>query len=214
MTLKKGDFIEIEFIGKIKESHIVFDVTNEQDAKKYNLYNPKIKYSPLIICIGENNIVKGLDEFLIGKEIKDYTIELSAEKAFGIKDPKLMKIVPNNIFKKQKITPFPGLQINFDGIIGTIITSGSGRVIVDFNHPLAGKDLIYELKIKRLVTDTKEKLSSILKPLSNKDIDIKIENNIANIKLKINDQFQQPLINKIKTLIPEIKDITFIQENN
>jgi FKBP-type peptidyl-prolyl cis-trans isomerase 2 len=214
MTLKKGDFIEIEFIGKIKESHIVFDVTNEQDAKKYNLYNPKIKYSPLIICIGENNIVKGLDEFLIGKEIKDYTIELSAEKAFGIKDPKLMKIVPNNIFKKQKITPFPGLQINFDGIIGTIITSGSGRVIVDFNHPLAGKDLIYELKIKRLVTDTKEKLSSILKPLSNKDIDIKIENNIANIKLKINGQFQQPLINKIKTLIPEIKDITFIQENN
>ena len=214
MTLKKGDFIEIEFIGKIKESHIVFDVTNEQDAKKYNLYNPKIKYSPLIICIGENNIVKGLDEFLICKEIKDYTIELSAEKAFGIKDPKLMKIVPNNIFKKQKITPFPGLQINFDGIIGTIITSGSGRVIVDFNHPLAGKDLIYELKIKRLVTDTKEKLSSILKPLSNKDIDIKIENNIANIKLKINGQFQQPLINKIKTLIPEIKDITFIQENN
>lgn len=74
MTLKKGDFIEIEFIGKIKESHIVFDVTNEQDAKKYNLYNPKIKYSPLIICIGENNIVKGLDEFLICKEIKDYTI--------------------------------------------------------------------------------------------------------------------------------------------
>ncbi len=214
MTLKKGDFIEIDFIGKIKENGIVFDVTNEQDAKKYNLYNSNIKYSPVIICIGENNIVKGLDEFLIGKEIKEYTIELSSEKAFGKKDPKLMKIVPSNIFKKQKITPFPGLQINFDGVIGTIITAGSGRVIVDFNHPLASKDLIYEIKIKRLVIDTKEKLSGILKPLSNKEIDIKIENNIANVELKINEQFQKPLIDKIKTLIPEIKDVKFIQKNN
>ncbi|MFH0936272.1 MAG: peptidylprolyl isomerase [Candidatus Woesearchaeota archaeon] len=214
MTLKKGDFIEIEFIGKIKENGIVFDVTNEQDAKKYNLYNSNIKYSPVIICIGENNIVKSLDEFLIGKEIKEYTIELSSEKAFGKKDPKLMKIVSSNIFKKQKITPFPGLQINFDGVIGTIVTAGSGRVIVDFNHPLAGKDLIYEIKIKRLVTDTKEKLFSILKPLSNKEIDIKIENSIANVELKINEQFQKPLIDKIKILIPEIKDVKFIQKNN
>jgi FKBP-type peptidyl-prolyl cis-trans isomerase 2 len=214
MTLKKHDFIEIEFIGKIKESGIIFDVTNEQDARKYNLYNKDIKYSPLIICIGENNIVKGLDEFLVGKEIKDYVVELPAQKAFGLKDPKLMKIVSSNIFKKQKITPFPGLQINFDGIIGTIITVGSGRVIVDFNHPLAGKDLIYEIKIKRLVTDVKEKLTSILKPLSNKDINIKIENDTANINLKINEQIQQPLINKIKSLIPEIKDIKFINENN
>ena len=214
MVLKKGDFIEIEFIGKIKESGVIFDVTNEHDAKKYNLYNPNIKYSPLIICIGENNIVKGLDEFLIDKEIEDYTVDLPIEKAFGPKDPKLMKIVPNNLFKKQKINPFPGLQINFDGIIGTIITAGSGRVIVDFNHPLAGKELIYEIKIKRLITDTKEKLTSILKPLSNKDIEIKLENNIASINLKINEQIQQPLINKIKSLIPEIKDIKFIQKNN
>ena len=46
---------------------------------KAKVDNPNIKYSSLIICIGENNVVKGLDEFLIGKEYWDF---LGGENTF------------------------------------------------------------------------------------------------------------------------------------
>ena len=46
MTIKKGDFIEMDFIGKIKETNDIFDLTNEKEAKANNLFNPKAKYGP------------------------------------------------------------------------------------------------------------------------------------------------------------------------
>ena len=209
MPLKKGDFIEIDYIAKDKDTSSIVDLTSEEEAKKNNIHNKNTKYKPVIICIGENQILKGIDEFLINKEAnKEYEIEILPEKAFGKKDPKLMKMMPTQEFKKQNINPFPGLQVRMDNIIGTIRTVSGGRTIVDFNHPLAGHTLIYKIKVNKIVKEDDKKIKSILSPISD-DVKVFVKEEVAEIDLELPDAFQKEISNKIKQLIPKIKEIKF-----
>ncbi|MEK6840058.1 MAG: peptidylprolyl isomerase, partial [Nanoarchaeota archaeon] len=174
MKIKKGDFIELDYIGRIKEDGRIFDLTSVEIAKKEGLYQEQQQYGPRVICVGEGQIVRAIDTYLEGKEMGTYTLSLVPDQAFGKKNAKLMKIVPITMFHKQKIRPFPGLQINMDGYMGIVKTVSGGRVIVDFNHPLAGRNVIYELIVKRVVTDVKEKIKAHLHTLFGKDIEFAI----------------------------------------
>ncbi|MBR9705583.1 peptidylprolyl isomerase [Candidatus Pacearchaeota archaeon] len=213
MNIKNKDFLEIEYTGKIKEDNIIFDTTDEKLAKDNNLSDQNISYGPVIICLGEGQILKGLEEELIDKEAgKEYTIELDAEKGFGKKDPKLIQLIPTSKFKQQKITPMPGLQLNIDGVMGVIKTVSGGRTMVDFNHPLGGKDIAYEIKINKIVTDDQEKVQGYIQiSLGIKDFDVKIENDIAkvNFKKEIPNEVSERLSAKIKELIPNVKNVEF-----
>lgn len=211
MKVKKHDFIELEFVGRIKNSWKIFDLTNEEIAKENNIHNPNARYKPIIICVGEGEVVKGLDAALEGKETgKDYTIEVKTEDAFGKKNAKLMKLVSTNMFKKQNINPFPGLQVNIDNTLATIVTVNGGRTMVDFNHPLANKDIVYDIKINRIITDDKEKLKGFLEMnLHLKDPEIKLEKGIATINLDMPEAFVKQIEKEVKKRIPSIKSIRF-----
>ena len=212
MTIKKGDFVEIDYIGKIKDTQEVFDATSADIAKQHKIYNPKSHYHSQIICVGEKQVVPGLDAALVNKEEKKtFTVELPPEEAFGKKDPKLMQLVPLQTFHKQKINPFPGLQLNLNGMLGTVRTVSSGRVIVDFNHPLAGKNIAYEVTIKRTVTYDQEKLHGVLHVLFQRDVACSIKEGKAHVDLPLQYQMQLHVTQHIKRLIPGIKNITFSQ---
>lgn len=212
-SIEKNDFVEIEYTAIIEDTSKVFDTTDEETAKSENIYSKNSKYQPVIICIGENQILKGLDDSLLGKEIREkiYEIKLDPENAFGKKNPKLLQLVSQSSFKKQNIIPYPGLQINLDGILGTVRTVTPGRVIVDFNHPLAGKKITYKVKIKRKITDSKEKLDSVLS-FYIKDFKTKINQDEAVISASIPKNAQESLKSKITDLIPSIKKITIEKE--
>jgi len=199
MTIKKGDFVEIEYTGTLKDGNIVFDTTDEKIAKDNGIYNASMTYGPTIVCIGEKQLIPGLDDSIDGKDMGNkFTIELKPEQAFGKKSAKLLRMIPSTIFRKQNIMPQPGLQINIDGIMGTVINVTSGRVIVDFNHPLAGRDLIYEIKLNKLITDKKDQVTSILNnKYGIKDAEIKIDND----ELKIT--FKKDLKKEVKDKIKE-----------
>jgi len=184
MAIKKKDFVEIEYTGKYKDTGEVFDTTNAETAKKAKIYNEKTEYKPIVICIGEKHIIKGIDDFLEGKEPGEYKLDLKPEDAFGKKDPKLMRMIPMSKFREQNITPVPGLRLNIDGYIGTVRSVSSGRTIVDFNHPLAGKELTYEIKVNKIVTDKKTQIESLLKTLLGLKGDVEIKDNKAEIKIE------------------------------
>lgn len=157
MQVKKNDFIEIEFTGRANGE--IFDTNIKKEAEKINL---KIEEKPIIICIGQGMLVKGFDKALEGKELdKEYKIKLSPEEAFGLRNKEMIKIIPLKIFKEKDINPYPGLVLNLDGILARILTVSGGRVIVDFNNPLAGKEIEYTFKIKREITDDKEKINAL-----------------------------------------------------
>ncbi|MBA3064274.1 peptidylprolyl isomerase [Candidatus Woesearchaeota archaeon] len=213
--MKKGDFIELEYTGKVKDMDFVFDTTSEKEAKENNIHDARASYGPVIICIGQNHVIKGLDEQLEGKELgKKYHIELSPEQGFGKKNAKLIQLVATSKFIKQKINPMPGLQVNIDGMMGMIRTVSGGRTLVDFNHPLAGKELIYNFKINKIIKDDEEKLNALLKlQLNLKDIKADIKEGNAAVSLNIKQNLPKPIEEKltehIKELIPSIKKIEF-----
>lgn len=206
---KKNDFIEIDYLGKIKDTNQIFDLTDEEIAKENKIHNPNAKYGPVIICIGQKDVIPGLDENLENQELnKKLTFNIEPEKGFGKKNPKLLKLMPAKIFKDKNIKPFPGLQVNFDGTIGTIRTISGGRIIVDFNHPLAGRNITYEITIKRIIKQAKEKLNSILQMFI-KEPKFEIKEGKATIH-DIPQPIRKLLEKRIKETIPEIKHIDFL----
>ncbi|MBN2142696.1 peptidylprolyl isomerase, partial [Candidatus Woesearchaeota archaeon] len=172
--IKKGDFIELDYTAKLKETGDVFDTTSEAVAKGVGSYDKKYNYKPVIICVGEHHLIPGLDDALVGKDLGEHKIEISTEKGFGKKRTDLLKLIPLRLFKKDKVDPFPGLEVNIDGQLGFVKSVSGGRVIVDFNHPLSGKDLVYEVAIKRIVTDPLEQIKAVLEliRMPHKGIDI------------------------------------------
>lgn len=211
--LKKNDFIEVQYTGKVKENDMIFDTTDEAIAKEQGFHNPKMKYGSLILCIGQGQALKGLDRQLEGKEVgQTYTIEVSAEEGFGKKDPKLVQLIPTNKFKSANIKPMPGLQINVDGQIGTIKTVSGGRCMVDFNHPLTSKDLVYDLKIIQKIEDKVKQVSTLVgamlqieepKVILNGD---KVEVELA---FELPEEAVKMIVPKILEVIKDIKEVIF-----
>src|SRR5437879_12872471 len=73
-----------------------------------------------------------------------------------------MRLVPLRRFRDKGIDPTPGAQVEFDGRPATVRAVGAGRVQVDYNHPLAGRTLIYDVSIEKIVDDDNEKILNII----------------------------------------------------
>ena len=208
--IEKGDFVEIDYVGMIKDEDKVFDTTKKKVADKNDL-NPEADYKPITICIGEEHILPALEEQLEGKKTGEYKFELSPEEAFGKKSAKLLKLVPRKVFRQQDIQPFPGLEVNIDNNFGIVRSVSGGRVIVDFNHPLSGRDLVYEIEVKRFVEDKKEKLESYLNISQIPYDSASVKEKKATIVLpqELPDPMKEEFEKKVKELM-DIEDINYV----
>lgn len=217
MTLKEKDFIEIEFIGKIKDTQEVFDSNIKEELEKLKSQS---EAKPFIFSLGQDMFLKGVDEFLIGKseESSEYTIELNPEKAFGNRDPQLIKMVPRQVFLQQKINPYPGAVFNFDNQIGKVLTVSGGRIRVDFNNPLAGKPVVYKIKVLRKITNINEKVKALMDFLFRREFDFEIKEQKLIISLKQEEkpykQFVEMFKNKFKDILELDLEIKEIVEKN
>jgi len=196
MKLEKKDFIEIEFTGRVKDRD-VFDSNIKKDLEKLN---PDITPKPVIICLGERMFLKAIDDFLTGKELGNYEIELSPEKAFGVRLPKLIQKVPMKLFSSQNLVPQQGAVFNFDGRIAKVLSVSGGRVMVDFNHPLSGKNVSYEIHVLRKIEDLNEKIKALINFLFKRDFEfeirekkliIKVEKEMMNFVQLFKDKFKE-----------------------
>lgn len=214
MKLSKNDFVKVEYTGKLQETNKVFDTTSEAVAKKENIHNPKMIYGPVTICLGEKQILGALDDAIIGKEAgQTIHIKLNAEHAFGKKDAKLLRLVPQNIFTQQKIRSFVGLEVSLDGNIGLIRSVTAGRVYVDFNHPLAGKDVEYEIKIIEKIDDTQKKAESLIGLLFNiSHPKTELKESKLIIHEKLPKEIAPMLQKKLNAIIPSITEVEISEE--
>jgi FKBP-type peptidyl-prolyl cis-trans isomerase 2 len=163
MPLTKGDFILLNYSAKVKETGEVFDTTFEEIAKKEQLYKEGEVYEPKLIVIGEGWVLKPLDEALLTMKLrKTQIVEIVPDKAFGQRDPEKVKRVPlRNLMSKGK-NPVVGMRLEYNGKMASVRSIGAGRVLLDFNPPLAGKTLIYEAKLAKKIKTKKEKISAII----------------------------------------------------
>ncbi|KPV61677.1 MAG: putative FKBP-type peptidyl-prolyl cis-trans isomerase [Candidatus Bathyarchaeota archaeon BA2] len=163
MPSKKGDFILINYTSKVKETGEIFDTTIEETAKKEKLYKEGEIYEPQLIVVGEGWMLKAVDEALPNLKIKKKdSIEVPPEKAFGPRDPEKVRLVPLRRLTARGITPQLGMRIEYNKKPATIRTIGAGRVQLDFNPPLAGKTLIYEITVQKNLKTKKEKIAALI----------------------------------------------------
>lgn len=163
MAFQKGDFIQIDYIAKVKETNEVFDTTKEDIAKKERLYKEGEIYEPKLVVIGEGWVLKTLDEKLPTMEVgKEATVEIPPDKAFGNRDAQKVRRVPLRQLLARDITPTLGLRIEYGGKMATVRAIGAGRVLLDFNPPLAGKTLIYEMTVLKKLETPKERIGALI----------------------------------------------------
>ncbi len=203
MTLKQKDFIEIEFTGKTKEGN-VFDSNIKEDLKKlHEGHNHEIETKPLIYSLGEGMFLKAIDEFLVGKPetSAEYEIELQPEKAFGVRNAQFVQMIPLKAFKGSDAMPMPGMVFNFDGRMAKILSVSGGRVMVDFNNPLAGKVVNYKIKVLRKVDNLDEKIKSLISFLFRRDLSFEVKDKTLTLMV------EKPMVEFVKLFEDKFKDL-------
>jgi peptidylprolyl isomerase len=163
MTLQKGDFILINYIAKVKETNEVFDTTKEDVAKKEHLHKEGQIHEPELVVVGEGWVLKALDDALTTMDLNTpSTVEISAEKGFGQRDPEKIKRVPIKQLYAKEINPVVGARIEYQGKSATIRSIGAGRVLLDFNAPLAGRTLIYDVTVTKKLETAEQKIGALV----------------------------------------------------
>jgi peptidylprolyl isomerase len=195
---------------KIKETGETVGTTLESVAKEAKIYHGEERYEPFFVVVGEGWVPKGLDEALTSFDVgKATSIELSPEKGYGERDPKKVRLVPLRKFTSEGVTPIPGLQVNLDGKTAQVRSVGAGRVQVDYNHPFAGKTLLYDLTIERILETDEDKIRQIIHKripsIEQEKFIIKIENDALLIEVPEEAFFLEGLQIAKRTLTADVE---------
>ncbi len=111
---------------------------------------------PATFSIGDGNLLPGFEEALLGLRKNDQReFVIPPEKAFGQHNEQNLQRVAMDNFADHEIEP--GAMFSFqngDGELPGVITEiMEGEVMVDFNHPLAGKNIIFQVKIMDVIPE-------------------------------------------------------------
>ncbi len=139
MSIKKGDIIKVEYEGRL-EDRTIFDSTELQGGE------------PLKFEVGTRTLIQGFDDSVIGKEVGDsFEIILNASEAYGVIDPLLVQTVSIDELPED-LDPEPGMMLGVGDANGThsmawVKEVNDEFIVIDMNHPLAGKTLQFKIKI-------------------------------------------------------------------
>jgi len=210
-----GDFVRIGYTARQGSTGAVFDTTDEAMAKEANIYSEKYAYGPALVVVGKGMVVKGLDDALVGMGVgEEKKVELQPEKAFGLRNPKLVRVLPLSEFRKRDVSPYPGMVVDLDGTAALVRSVTSGRVMVDLNHTLAGEKISYEVKIAEKISATDAKVRALLESNGITGAGIKLDG--GDLELSFPDVVEKDaryfvgrsaVIRAIRELLPEIRKI-------
>lgn len=114
---------------------------------------------PLTYLHGGGNLILGMEEGLEGKAKGDkFKLKIAPEKAYGVRDSKLIQKVPRSSFGNQKIEKGMKFQTNHGGVV-TVTETGLESITVDGNHPLAGVELNFEVEVMGIRNATPEEIA-------------------------------------------------------
>ncbi|RDX35320.1 peptidylprolyl isomerase [Kangiella sp. HD9-110m-PIT-SAG06] len=148
MQIEENKVVKIEYTVKTEEGVLV-------DTSEGN--------EPLAYLHGHKNIIPGLENALVGKDVEDeLSVTVTPEEAYGDRHEQLIKDVPMEAFQGvEKVEP--GMQFNAESPQGpqliTVTKVEGDTVTVDGNHPLAGVTLNFDVKVVEVREPSEEELS-------------------------------------------------------
>jgi peptidylprolyl isomerase len=189
LTFDKGSLILVDYTAKVKDTEEIFDTTIEEDAKKYSIHEPNVKYQPKLVSIGEVSypVLKGLDEALAKTSVADkLTVEVTPDKGFGERDSKKVRMIPIRKLGEDAEKVTVGDSIEIDGKRGIIRYIGSGRVQIDYNHRFAGKTILFNVNVIKSLDSPDDKVDGILKnrlPVEDTKIEFDLKDNEVSVMI-------------------------------
>lgn len=131
------------------DQRVIYDTSIEALAKKWNILNESRMYEPLMFTLGQKQMIPGFEAGIINMYLwENKTIVVSAKDGYGEKNPELIQSVNRSVFDDSWIVPVIWEKMNFSFAPWVIVWfSATGAVRVDFNHPLAGKTLYFEVQL-------------------------------------------------------------------
>jgi len=215
--MKKGDFIKIDYVARTNGTNELFDLTRQDVAENEKLDTKGQALKPVTIILGAGHVIRGLEAELekmsVGEEKK---LIIPAKDGFGARRFDMIRTLPAGQVKGQLT---PGAQVAVGRTIGRIQSASGGRIRVDLNHPLAGKDLLYEIKIIEKLEKPEEKIFALLErhTKSGRDYSVAISGQKAAIiskKGEPTDALKETLSKDILTYIHEIKEVIFPERSS
>lgn len=107
--------------------------------------------TPATLQLGAGEMLPGMEQLIIGLEIgTNHVFELEPENAFGPHRPELMERVKREHMPNEEIEPMSIMEFTapdgsrYSGLVREIDAQSA---LIDFNHPLAGKSIRFEVKI-------------------------------------------------------------------
>lgn len=111
---------------------------------------------PLEFELGAGQIISGLDEAVTGMKVgESSTVTIPADKAYGPHHPEAVSAVPRESIPEH-IALQPGLRLQAEREDGselalTVVEISDDQVTLDANHPLAGRDLVFDVELVEVV---------------------------------------------------------------
>ena len=139
--VKKGNTIKVHYTGKLEDGS-VFDSSEGRD--------------PLEFEVGAGMMIKGFDDGVVGMNLEEQkAINIKAEEAYGDVRKDLIIDVPKAQLPAE-INPEVGMELvsqqpNGQQLIVTVTAVKDDAITIDANHKLAGKDLIFDVKVVEIV---------------------------------------------------------------
>ncbi|MEF8814037.1 MAG: peptidylprolyl isomerase [Halovenus sp.] len=151
MAIEEGDRVRIEYVGRLEDGSI-FDTSDKVLAETSGLIeeDPDRDFAPLNIDVGEDSVIPGVQEALLGmEEGEEKTVTVPPEKGYGEHTEERVATYDRETFEEmldREATVGTEVETE-DGLPGDVIDVDEEAVAVDFNHELAGKTLEFELEV-------------------------------------------------------------------
>jgi len=151
MAITAGDSVTIAYTGRLDDG-TVFDTTDESVAEEEGLLEqqPEREFEPLTVDVGEGNLIEGLEEGLLGLEDgASETVTVPPEEAYGeATGDQTTEFDADEFEGMVGQEPAEGMQVQAQGgAVGTVVGVEGDVVHVDFEHPLAGETLTFDIDV-------------------------------------------------------------------
>jgi len=191
-VIAEGDFVLVEMTGRAVETDEVFDTTDEELAKEEGIHDENKTYGPKLVVVGEGYVLKGLDDRLPGLKLGETAeVEIPPKEAFGERSPENVRTLPYRNLRSKGINPVVGQQIELDGRSAMVRSVGAGRVQLDYNHPLAGRKIVYHVKATERYEGDEDKIRSLI---GRRFLDVDLDKfNLKMLKKKVRIQIPEEI---------------------
>jgi len=144
-------------------------------------------------------MIAGVSEAILASEPgKAQEFHIMPEKAFGMRAPDLVRMIPEKEFRAQQVRPVPGMVVSLDNALARVKSVTSGRVVVDFNHPFAGEEVVYSIRVHEVISDDQKKIERILATLG---VNAKISKTSASFSIEFEKGTPEDKIARAKSAI-------------